>query len=53
VKTNLINSVDVRPSYGILLDNDAKKSVSSLQIKYSGAMEEVSKGKLLINWIAI
>jgi len=49
----LINYVDVRPSYGVLIDNDAKKSVASLQIKYSGAIEEVVKGKLQINWIAI
>jgi hypothetical protein len=49
----LINYVDVRPSFGVLLDNDAKKSIASLQIKYSGGLEEVEKGKLQINWIAI
>lgn len=47
------DSVDVKPSFGILNDHGGEKQVALIRVKFIGRITDIEKTKLQIKWIPI
>lgn len=43
--------MEVRPSFGVLRANSEEESIASLNIKYSGSVDDVTKMKIQVSWV--
>jgi hypothetical protein len=51
VRSNSKDSIDVRPSFGVLTSRNGDDSIATMNIKYLGTPSILKKMKLQVSWV--